>query len=234
MLDWFFQIHWWVFFQIIMIDVLLGGDNAIVIAMACKNLPTDQRKKGVFLGTLAAIVLRVILIIFTLQILSIPLLKVMGGLLLIWIGIKLLTDQEEEVDIKASSSVWGAVKTIAIADFVMSLDNVIGLAGVSEAVAPEHQIFYVIFGLLLSIPIIVLGSHAILKALDRFPIIIYFGAGLLGWIAVGMMMTDPWVVKHLLGGEMMAQGVIYYLLHLIGALTTVCVGFFLMKRTPSS
>lgn len=189
--SWIAQINWAAVGQIILIDILLGGDNAVVIALACRNLPVHQRTKGIIWGTAGAIVLRVILIAFAVTMLKIPLLKVIGGLLLIWIGIKLLAGEDDgEHNVAGASSLWAAVKTIIIADFVMSLDNVIAIAGAAESTPGHHQLIYVIFGLLVSIPIIVWGSTLVLKLIDRFPLIVVAGAALLGWIAGGMIVTD--------------------------------------------
>lgn len=177
--------------QIILIDILLGGDNAIVIALACRNLPPQQRKWGIIYGTAGAIVLRVILIAFALTLLTIPYLKLVGAILLVWIGVKLLLPEKEDAhNITPSDRLWGAVKTVIVADLVMSVDNVLGIAGAAEA-AGENQLFLVIFGLLFSIPIIVAGSQIVLKLMERFPFIITLGGMLLGWIAGQMAYTDP-------------------------------------------
>ena len=167
--------------QIIMIDILLGGDNAVVIALACRKLPPAQRRLGILWGTAGAIVLRVILIFFALTLLQIPFLKIVGALLLLWIGIKLLLPEHEEAhgNIQASDRLWGAVKTVIVADFVMSLDNVIAIAGAAEG-AGDHQMPLVIFGLVISIPIIVWGSQLVIKLMDRFPVVITLGGMLLG------------------------------------------------------
>jgi YjbE family integral membrane protein len=178
--------------QIILIDILLGGDNAVVIALACRGLPQKQRKLGIIYGTAGAIILRVILIAFALALLAVPYLKLVGAALLIWIGVKLLVPPEEDDHhhISASDKLWGAVKTVIVADLVMSVDNVLAIAGAAET-AGKHQLFLVIFGLVVSIPIIVAGSQLVLKLMDRFPIIITLGAMLLGWIAGQMAVTDP-------------------------------------------
>jgi YjbE family integral membrane protein len=178
--------------QIILIDILLGGDNAVVIALACRGLPQKQRKLGIIYGTAGAIILRVILIAFALALLAIPYLKVVGGLLLVWIGVKLMTPQDDDdhANIQSSDKLWAAVKTVIVADLVMSVDNVLAIAGAAES-AGQHQLFLVIFGLIVSIPIIVAGSQIVLKLMDRFPIIITLGAMLLGWIAGQMIYTDP-------------------------------------------
>lgn len=178
--------------QIILIDILLGGDNAVVIALACRGLPPKQRKLGIIYGTAGAIVLRVILIAFALALLAVPYLKIVGGLLLVWIGVKLMVpqDDDEHANITSSDKLWGAVKTVIVADLVMSVDNVLAIAAAADS-AGTHQLPLVIFGLLVSIPIIVAGSQLVLKLMDRFPVIITFGAMLLGWIAGQMIYTDP-------------------------------------------
>ena len=180
--------------QIIAIDIVLGGDNAIVIALACKNLPEKQRKLGIFYGALGAIILRVIMVFFATSLLMISGLKIIGGLLLLWIGVKLILDSGKENSIKVSQekNLFGAIKTIIIADFIMSLDNSVAIAA-----AADGNIYLVIFGLLLSVPIIIWGSNIILKLIDKYPVIIYLGAGLLGWIAADMIKTDILTLKHL-------------------------------------
>lgn len=196
MLEFFTHVHWGILFQIILIDILLGGDNALVIALACRNLDEKKRRAGIFWGTLAAIMLRIVLVFFALSLLATPFLKIVGGGLLIWIGISLLIPSKGgDNTLKADGTLFGAIKTILIADFVMSLDNVIAIAGVAHGT--DHQLLYVIFGLLLSVPIIIWGSTIILRALDRYPVIILLGAGLLGWIAGGMLVTDVFVKDHL-------------------------------------
>lgn len=190
----FFTAHFWLAVgQIIAIDILLGGDNAIVIALACRQLPAHQRFRGILWGTAGAIVLRVILIAFALTLLQVPFLKLVGAALLLWIGIKLLAphDPEAHAKIPGNQQLWGAVKTVIVADFVMSLDNVIAVAGAANAAGSQHQLPLVIFGLLVSIPIIIWGSQLVLKLMDRFPAIITLGGMLLGWIAGTMAYSDP-------------------------------------------
>ncbi|MDO9315965.1 MAG: TerC family protein [Burkholderiaceae bacterium] len=183
--------------QIIMIDILLGGDNAVVIALACRKLPPAQRTKGILWGTAGAIVLRVILIFFALQLLAIPFLKVVGAVLLLWIGVKLLLPEDEDghAHVEGSDRLWGAVKTVIVADLVMSVDNVIAIAGAAETAGGDHTMPLVIFGLLVSIPIIVWGSQLVIKLMDRYPAIITFGAMLLGWIAGTMAVSDPALIS---------------------------------------
>jgi len=173
--------------QIIAIDIILGGDNAIVIALACKNLPPKYRKLGIFYGALGAILLRIIMVFFAAVLLTIPALKLIGGILLFWIAIKLVISHNKTSDIKVNQekNLFGAVKTIIIADFVMSLDNSVAIAA-----AADGNIYLVIFGVLLSIPIIIWGSSLILKLIDNYPIVIYLGSALLGWIGGEMIQTD--------------------------------------------
>ena len=185
--------------QIIMIDILLGGDNAVVIALACRKLPPKQRTQGILWGTAGAIILRVILIFFALTLLKIPFLKLVGAILLIWIGVKLLLpeDGDGHGDIAASDKLFAAVKTVIVADLVMSVDNVIAIAGAAESAGGDHTMPLVIFGLLVSIPIIVWGSQLVIKLMDRFPMVIVGGGMLLGWIAGTMAVTDPAIIGYM-------------------------------------
>ena len=221
------NLHWAAVGQIIMIDILLGGDNAVVIAMACRNLPHEQRNKGVFWGTAGAIALRVILITFAVMLLDLPFLKVAGGLLLLWIGIKLLIPEYDSHEkIEGSSKLLGAIKTIIVADFVMSFDNVIAIAGAAQQAHEAHQTLLIIFGLLVTVPFIVFGSQVVLRLLDRFPIIIYFGGGLLGWIAGGMVVSDGYVATHWPEFSFTA----HYPACVGFALIVIVVGHFLAKK----
>lgn len=177
--------------QIILIDILLGGDNAVVIALACRKLPPHQRTQGILWGTVGAIVLRVVLIVFAMALLNLPFLKVVGAVALVWIGVKLIAPEEEEHgEVAGSDKLWAAVKTVIVADLVMSVDNVIAIAGAAQH-AGEHATLLVILGLLISIPIIVAGSQLVIRLMARFPVIIVGGGMLLGWIAGGMWVTDP-------------------------------------------
>lgn len=189
----FLTAHFWIAVgQIIAIDILLGGDNAVVIALACRQLPKHQRLKGILWGTAGAIILRVILIAFALTLLQVPFLKLVGAALLVWIGIKLLAPQDDEAHAKmpGNEKLWAAVKTVIVADLVMSIDNVIAIAGAADAAGSQHQMPLVIFGLLVSIPVIIWGSQLVLKLMDRFPAIITLGGMLLGWIAGTMAHSD--------------------------------------------
>lgn len=230
--NWFATLDWGAIVQIIIIDILLGGDNAVVIALACRNLPPRQRSQGVIWGAAGAIVLRVALIAFAVALLKVPLLKLVGGALLLWIGVKLIAPAAESdghADVKASDKLWIAIRTIIVADFVMSLDNVVAIAGVAEQADPDHQMGLVIFGLLVSVPFIVFGSQLILRLLDRFPIIIVLGGGLLGWIAGGLMAADPAVVPYLPAEERVP-----YAAGAFGAVLVVAVAKWLQFRRLGS
>lgn len=179
--------------QIILIDILLGGDNAVVIALACRKLPRELRNKGIAWGVVGAVVLRVLLIFFAVQLLALPFLKVVGALLLLWIGIKLLRPEHAEAhDVEQSEHLLGAVRTIIVADAVMSLDNVVAVAA-----AAKGHIGLVAFGIVISVPIIVWGSRAVLWLMERFQVVVVLGAAMLGWIAGEMLISDsalqPWI-----------------------------------------
>jgi YjbE family integral membrane protein len=174
--------------QIIIIDILLGGDNAVVIALACRKLPDHQRNKGIFWGVFGAIALRAIFLFFAVSLLTLPYLKIVGGVLLFWIAIKMVMQDngdEDENAIDGGSSLWTAVRTVVIADAVMSLDNVVAVAA-----AAKDSWTMAVFGILISIPIIVWGSKLVLRLMDRFPIVVILGATLLGWIAGGLLVSD--------------------------------------------
>lgn len=177
---------WIAVLQIIAIDIVLSGDNAVVIALACRNLPDAQRKQGILWGVAGAVGLRVVLTAFAAGLLGFPWLKLIGGCLLLWIAVKLLLPEEADgPDIAAPSQLWAAVKTIIVADFVMSLDNVIAVAAASR-----DSIALLLFGLAVSIPLIIWSSQIILKLMERHPIIVTLGAGLLGYVAGGMLVSD--------------------------------------------
>lgn len=236
----FLTAHFWIAVgQIIMIDILLGGDNAVVIALACRKLPPAQRKLGILWGTFGAIILRVILIFFALQLLAIPFLKIVGAILLVWIGMKLLVpeDEDEHANIQASDKLWAAVKTVIVADFVMSLDNVIAIAGAAQGAHSDHHLMLVIFGLVISIPIIIWGSQMVIKLMDRFPVIITLGAMLLGWIAGTMALGDPAVADPAtLGGmpKLPQTDTLKYAMGIGGALLVLALGKFLARNKKGS
>lgn len=223
--------------QIIMIDILLGGDNAVVIALACRKLPPAQRTKGILWGTAGAIVLRVVLIFFALTLLAIPFLKIVGALLLVWIGVKLLAPESDDAhgNIAGSDKLWAAVKTVIVADLVMSVDNVIAIAGAAQGAGEGHQMPLVIFGLIVSIPIIVWGSQLVIKLMDRFPLIITLGGMLLGWIAGTMLISDPAVVRTdawTWVPKIPQTDVIKYAAGIAGALLVLAIGKMVAARRP--
>lgn len=233
MIEFLQSLNWGVIGSIILIDILLGGDNAVIIALASRNLEKSKRMHGILWGTFGAIAMRVVLIFFAMELLGIPFLKVIGGVLLFWIGIKLLLpDHDEHGSIEGGATVWSAVKTILIADFVMSLDNVLAIAGVAQNTHDDHQMGYVIFGLLVSVPIIIWGSTIVLKLIDRFPLVVTAGAGLLGWIAGGMLVGDVQVQKWFFDGQA-APATVKYTAEAAGAIIVILLGMWLGNRKKS-
>ena len=196
MIDLFATQFWVAVAEIILVNILLSGDNAVVIALACRNLPLKQRRQGIFWGVVGAIVLRIALTFFAMSLLVLPYLKLLGGVLLVWIGIKLIAQEErEEHRVKASKRLLTAIWTIIVADLVMSLDNVMAVA----AAAKGHAVLMV-FGLAVSIPIVIIGSQLIMRSMERYPLVILAGGGLLGYIAGDMAIEDPvvepWLVEN--------------------------------------
>ena len=214
-------VFWMALMQIIAIDILLGGDNAVVIALACRHLPEAQRRKAIMGGVIGAIALRIRLLFFAMQLLALPYLKLFGAVLLLWIGIKLLLPEpEENHEIKPGSGLIAAIKTIIVADAVMSLDNVLAVAG-----AAGGNLLLVSLGVLISIPIIVWGSQLVLKLMDRFPQVVLLGGALLGWIAGGMAVGDVAVAEW-----MPAVVGLKYLAGALGAALVIAVGVFMRQR----
>jgi YjbE family integral membrane protein len=213
--------------SIILIDLVLSGDNAVLIALACRNLPRKVQKKGIILGTLGAVLLRILLAVFVLNLLErVPFLKLIGGLLLIWIAVKLVVQEaEDEYDVHASERLWTAVKTIIVADAVMSVDNILAVAG-----AAQGRAILLWFGLALSIPLVVSGSQLLLALINRFPWIIQLGAAVLGWTAGHMLITDGKIVQAL-GGLLQSPYMLNgYLVPAAGALGVVLAGILLRYR----
>lgn len=212
---------WVALSQIILINIVLSGDNAVVIALASRSLAPAQQKRAILFGSVGAIVLRIVLTFFAIYLLSLPYLKLVGAALLLWIGVGLLKGDEEETDLAGHSNLAAAIKTIIVADLVMSLDNVIGVAA-----AAKGDVVLLVVGLVISIPLIIYGSTLILKLMDRFPSIITIGAGLLGWVAGEMAISDPSVTGWIEG---------HHSLHTIapiaGAVLVIAVGKWLQKGT---
>ncbi|WP_425306587.1 TerC family protein [Erwinia rhapontici] len=223
MLMWFEHLDFAVILlQIVLIDLLLGGDNAVVIALACRKLPPHMQKKAIILGTLGAIVARVVLLIIAVHLLALPWLKIVGGLLLLWIGFKLVGSEEEEANINGDNRLWKTVLTITLADVVMSLDNVLAVAA-----AGKGNVWLVSFGVLISIPIIVMGSKLVLTLLTRFPFIVTLGGALIGWIAGSMLVTDPALLRYTA-----AIPHLHWIAGTIGAL--MVVGYGVVRRGRAS
>jgi YjbE family integral membrane protein len=219
------------FGQIILADILLSGDNAIVIALAARSLPPEQQKRAILIGSGAAIVMRTLLTLVAAQLLMLPWLKLIGAALLFYIGVTLLLpedDDEASGDSKVKGSMAAAIRTILIADLVMSLDNVIAVAA-----AAKGSTFLLIMGLAISIPLMIYGSSFLLKLIERFPLIVWIGAALLGFIAGEIALTDPvilpWVEQQAqalsLSSHTLAQ-----LAGLVGAVFVVLLSMFMLRR----
>ena len=180
--------HFWVALaEIVWINILLSGDNAVVIALACRSLPEDMRKWGILLGVAPAVVLRIVFTLFVGTLLTVPFLKLIGAALLLWIAVKLMLPEEDpDHPGEHHGSLWVAARTIIVADAVMSLDNVIAIAA-----AAKGDTLLLVVGLLLSMPMIIFGSALLLRVMERFPILVTAGAGLLGWIAGELVLSDP-------------------------------------------
>lgn len=209
------------FFTIIGIDVILSGDNAVVIALAARSLPERQQKRAVFWGAGAAVALRVLLAAVAVQLLRFPYLKLAGGAMLLWIAVKLLIPESDEADVAPADHLWAAVKTIVVADFVMSLDNVVAVAA-----AAKGSVLLLALGLLISIPLVVFGASMLMKLMERWPVIITLGAGILGWTALDMAITDPMVEPFLHG----TSRALHLAIPAAGAVFVIAVGKLIAMR----
>lgn len=209
--------------KIIWINILLSGDNAVVIALACRTLEPRERSWGIILGAGAAVLLRVFFTIIIAQIMALPFLKLIGGIALLWIAVKLIVPEEAhgEDKVAAGENLWRAVRIVAIADIVMSLDNVIAIAA-----AARGDMVLIIFGLAVSIPMIVAGAALLTALLTRFPILVWAGAALLGWIAGEIMIEDPGVMRYI--GEDFAHRYVYWAAA-VGAAFVVATGYLLTR-----
>lgn len=213
---------WVALMQIIGVNIVLSGDNAVVIALAARSLPERQQKQAVFWGAGAAVVMRIILTIVAVEMLKWPYLKLVGAVLLLWIAVKLLMPEDgDDGDVEASDNLWAAIKTILIADLVMSLDNVIAVAA-----AAKGSLTLLILGLAISIPLVIFGSTLLLKLMDRWPIIITIGAGLLGWVAGEMAVTDP-AIKEWVDAQ---AALLHWVGPAVGAVAVIAVGKWLAAR----
>jgi YjbE family integral membrane protein len=229
--------------QIIGINIVLSGDNAVVIALACRGLPDNRKRMGMILGAGVAIGLRLIFIFIVQQLLAVPLLKFVGGLLLFWIAVKLLTEEEGEAHSKigATDQLWHAIRTIAVADVVMSFDNVIAVVA-----AAKGSWLLVVFGIGISVPLIIFGATLVMWLIERFPLFIWIGAALLGWIAGEMLVDDRLVLQTLAGNPglvtsvpvtlenpvgLKPSGFLHYTAAILGTLAVIALGYLLRRRT---
>jgi YjbE family integral membrane protein len=217
---------WVAVVTIIFVNILLSGDNAVVIALACRNLSRRQRRHGIFWGVFGAIILRIVLTFFVMNLLADPWLKLVGAMLLLWIGIKLIgEDAGKQRQVDASDRLLAAIGTILVADLVMSLDNVMAVAA-----AAKGDVRLIVLGLGISIPIVIVGSQIIMPLIERFPVLVYAGGGLLGYIAGGMAIEDPvsasWIAAH---GGGLAPSVPFF-----GFAIVVVGGLLLTRRRKRS
>jgi YjbE family integral membrane protein len=213
--------------KIVVVNILLSGDNAVVIALACRSLPDKYRNTAVIAGSAGAVLIRVLFCVIIAWLMAIPAIKLIGGVLLLWIGVKLMVPEDDHNgdNVKSSANLWGAVQTIIIADVVMSLDNVIAIVA-----AARNDIVLIVIGLVMSVPLIIFGSQLLMKVLNRFPALVWAGAGLLGWLAGEIMAGDPlvhhWVEEH--GGRWGET-----IAGLIGIAFVVGTGFYLARRAAA-
>jgi YjbE family integral membrane protein len=221
--------------QIIGINIILSGDNAVVIAMACRMLPPKQRMWGMILGAGVAVLLRVLFTLVVAEAMSYPFLKLIGGVLLLWVAIKLVVPEHGDGEkIEAAENLWRAVRIVAIADIVMSLDNVIAIAAAAETAAARVDIAHasmikatlIIFGLATSVPLIIAGSALLMAVLERYPVLVWAGGGLLGWVAGDIMIKDPALLK-VLSPAVVEQ--LHYWAAAAGAIFVLGIGYVLLK-----
>ncbi len=221
--------------QIIGVNIILSGDNAVVIAMACMTLPPKQRLWGMIMGAGVAVLLRVLFTLVVAEAMNYPFLKLVGGVLLFWVATKLVTEDSEGEGVKSGETLWSAVRIVAIADIVMSLDNVIAIAASADIAAARVDIAHaasikatlIIFGLATSVPLIVAGSALLMALLERFRVLVWAGGALLGWVAGDIMATDPFLARlfseatlhalHVWGGP-------------VGGLIVVGIGYIMVRR----
>ena len=216
--------------SIIFTNILLSGDNAVVIALASRNLPPKQQKQAIFWGSAAAIILRIVLTVTAVQLLTMPYLKLIGAILLVYIGVQLMADSDDEGDMQGHANIWGAIKTILVADLVMSLDNVVAVAAAAQKGPEETRLLLLLIGLGLSIPLIIFGSTLLLKVMERFPIIIVLGAALLGLLAGEMIVQDP-AIKDFLEANIPHS---HTVLPIVGIAVVVLLGYYFKRKGSKS
>jgi YjbE family integral membrane protein len=235
--DLFSPAFWVAAGQIIGINIILSGDNAVVIALACRMLPPKQRMWGMILGAGVAVLLRILFTLVVAQAMGYPFLKLVGGILLLWVAVKLVVPEEDEGEgkVAAADNLWRAVRIVVIADIVMSLDNVIAIAAAAETAAARVDLAnaamikttLIVFGLATSVPLIVAGSALLMSLLDRFPILVWAGAGLLGWVAGDIMAKDS-ALERILSPDQMHS--LHYWAAAAGAVLVVALGWWLKQR----
>jgi YjbE family integral membrane protein len=214
-------VFWVGLVKIIWINIILSGDNAVVIALAARTLPPEQQRKAIFWGTAAAVILRVALTVVAAKLLELPYLQIVGGLLLLWIGVQLLSDEDDgEGEVKHHGNLFSAIRTILIADLIMSLDNVIGVAAAANGNIP-----LLVIGLAIAIPIVIFGSTLMIRLMERFPIIVTVGAGLIGWVGGEAIVSDK-ILRDLFPGHSLS----FYLAAAAGAAFVILLGRALQKR----
>src|SRR6267142_2322715 len=234
MLEYLVSAEFWVgLVKIIGVNIILSGDNAVVIALAARSLPPKQQTQAIIWGSGAAIVMRIVLTLFAVALLTLPWLKIIGSLLLFWIGVKLLVPEDDDTEIEASDQLLAAIKTILVADLVMSLDNVIAVAA-----AAGGSVVLLILGLAISIPLVIFGATLLLKLMERFPVIITIGAGLIGWVAGEMLVADSalegWFtglgVQYVEGHPKVGGLSLEILAGIVGIVIVVAAGTLLARR----
>lgn len=218
-------VFWLAMAKIVWINILLSGDNAVVIALAARNLSPDRQKPAIIFGSLGAIGLRIVLIFFAVALLALPFLKLIGSALLVWIGVQLLTGDDEDKKIDPAHNLFAAIRTILVADLVMSIDNVLAIAAVAETAPESSRMPLLVIGLGLTIPLIMFGSTMLLKLMERFPLIVTAGAGLLGFVAGEMAASDPILARFGVG-----EGWAPYALGAFLAVVVIVLGKFLSRR----
>jgi len=225
-------LFWAALGQITLINIVLSGDNAVVIALAARSLPAHQQKKAVMWGAGAAVVMRIILTIIAVELLTWPYLKIIGAVLLFWIAVKLLVPEHDDANVESSDNLMKAIKTILIADLVMSLDNVIGVAA-----AAKGNVTLLIIGLAISIPLVIFGATMLMKVMERWPVIITIGAGLLGWVAGEMLVTDPfwanWINANLSWLHVKVGSLEFNWVQVAGVAFVILVGKYLAKKAEA-
>jgi YjbE family integral membrane protein len=218
-------VFWTALLKIIGVNIVLSGDNAVVIALAARSLPQKQQKLAIFWGSAAAIIMRIILTIFAVKLLALDWLKIIGSIALLWIGVKLLVPEEEDPEVSASDNLFAAIRTILIADLVMSVDNVIAVAA-----AAGGSLVLLVLGLAISIPLVIFGATLLVKVMERFPIIITIGAGLIGFVAGEM----AWEDNAIHGFTQGFPGSMKYVCAVLGAAFVIVLGQWIAKRQESA